>query len=109
MATTVLPAADILIARLSARGLTTPDPVPSTVHAALLQLAGSRVRGDILGASLAGAARRHLGLPFTPYNGEERARIDGVLAVLLTALLPDMVRAVVDNEQAAADAMAAIR
>ncbi len=108
-ATAVLPTADHLTARLSAAGLTTPELVPDTIRDALLLYAGREVTGSRLGSSLAGAARRHLGLPLTPYTREELTAIHKVLATLLVGLLPDLVRAAVDDEQVVADALAAIR
>ncbi|MGW2287017.1 hypothetical protein [Streptomyces phaeochromogenes] len=103
-----MPSHDDLVAKLAAAGIT-PETVPHRLYAAVLSVAGQEMTGARLGSFLAGTVRRHVDdTPFTAHTAEERATVRAASTVLRVALLPDLIRAVVDDPQVTTEALAAL-
>jgi len=107
-ATALIPSREDLAARLAAADIT-PETIPKSLYAAFLSVAGREMTGARLGSFLAATVRHHLDdTPFAPHTDEERATVISASIVLRVTLLPDLIRAVVDDAQITTEALAAL-
>jgi len=99
-----MPSRDELATRMADVGFT-PELVPADLHEAILSTAGRQMTGVRLGAFFAGILQGYLHDGYAPTTDRERDSVRAVSATL-HGILADVIRTIVDDDQAVADALA---